>query len=129
MDKLLALVVEDSPAMRQLIIAALERIGITKARQADDGMGALKMLQAEHYDIVFIDINMPVMDGLKLLEMMRKDESYKKTPVIIVTTEAAEADRQKAFALGANGYITKPIKAQEFIDTTRWVVENIIQRA
>ena len=110
-----ALVVEDSPTMRQLIVFALRRIRDLQVLEADDGVDALRKLAASKLDIILTDINMPIMDGLKLVKRVRSDEALKGIPIIIITTEGAEEDRQRALALGANAYITKPIQAPQVI--------------
>ncbi len=114
-----ALVVEDSPTMRQLIVFALNRIRGLQVIEADDGVDALKKLSTQKLDIILTDINMPIMDGLKLVRRVRADEALKNIPVIIITTEGAEEDRQRALALGANAYITKPIQAPQVIATVK----------
>lgn len=109
---LTALVVEDSPTMRQLIVFALRRIKDLAIVEANDGVDALrKMAPPAKFDIVLTDINMPIMDGLKLVKKLRDDPDYKATPIVIITTEGGQEDRQRALALGANAYITKPIQA------------------
>ena len=110
-----ALVVEDSPTMRQLIVFALNRIRGLQVLEANDGVDALRKLSAQQLDIILTDINMPIMDGLKLVRRVRSDEAMKDIPIIIITTEGAEEDRQRALALGANSYITKPIQAPQVI--------------
>lgn len=112
---LTALVVEDSPTMRQLIVFALGRIRGLTVVEADDGVDALKKLAGARFDIILTDINMPIMDGLKLVKRLRSDEQTKLIPIIIITTEGADQDRQRALALGANAYITKPIQAPQVI--------------
>lgn len=114
-----ALVVEDSPTMRQLIVFALRRLQSLKVTEADDGVDALKRLQAAKFDILITDINMPIMDGLKLVSLVRKDPNHKDIPIVIITTEGAQEDRERALALGANAYITKPIQAPQVINTVR----------
>ena len=116
---LTALVVEDSPTMRQLIVFALSRIRGLTVIEADDGVDALKKLAGGHFDIILTDINMPVMDGLKLVKRVRGDEILKGIPIVIITTEGAEEDRQRALALGANAYITKPIQAPQVISKVK----------
>ncbi|HDO36800.1 MAG TPA: response regulator, partial [Nitrospirae bacterium] len=96
------LVVEDSPTMRQLISFAMRRIPKSSVIEATDGVDALKKLSTEKVDIILADINMPVMDGLKLISLVRGNPSYKDIPIIIITTEGAEEDRKKALAIGAN---------------------------
>jgi len=114
-----ALVVEDSPTMRQLISFALRRIKGLEVEEADDGVDGLKKLSEQKFDILITDINMPVMDGLKLVSLVRKDEIHKDIPIVIITTEGAAEDRQRAMALGANAYITKPIQAPQVINCVK----------
>ncbi|HBG93531.1 MAG: two-component system response regulator [Nitrospirae bacterium RIFOXYB2_FULL_43_5] len=109
------LVVEDSPTMRQLIGFAMKRIAGSKVIEATDGVDALKKLSSEKVDIILADINMPVMDGLKLVSLVRGSPIYKDIPVIMITTEGAEEDRKRALAIGANAYLPKPIQTQELI--------------
>jgi two-component system chemotaxis response regulator CheY len=116
---LTALVVEDSPTMRQLIVFALSRIRGLTVIEADDGVDALKKLAGARFDIILTDINMPIMDGLKLVKRVRGDEQLKTIPIVIITTEGAEEDRQRALALGANAYITKPIQAPQVISKVK----------
>ena len=105
------LIVDDSPTMRQMILFAIKRIPTLAADEAGDGVEALKKIRERSYDLVITDINMPMMDGLKLVSIVRQDASLAKMPIVIVTTEAGQADRDRAFALGANEYFTKPIQA------------------
>ncbi|HXX58254.1 MAG TPA: response regulator [Thermodesulfovibrionales bacterium] len=109
------LVVEDSPTMRQLITFAMKRIANTKVIEATDGVDALKKLSSEPVDLILADINMPVMDGLKLVSLVRNNPSYKDIPIIIITTEGAKEDKDRAMAIGANAYLAKPIQTQELI--------------
>ena len=113
------LVVEDSPTMRQLIVFALKRIRGFQIVEANDGVDGLKKLSADKFDLIVTDINMPIMDGLKLVSMERNDPNYKETPIIIITTEGATEDRERALALGANEYITKPIQTMQILETVK----------
>ena len=117
------LVVEDSPMMRQLIVFALGRIKNITVTEAGDGISALKKLQSEKFDLILTDINMPIMDGLKLVSRIRSDERHKHVPIVIISTESALEDRQRAMALGATAYITKPIQAPEVIATVKTLLE------
>jgi two-component system chemotaxis response regulator CheY len=123
MSDLSALIVEDSPTMRQLLVFALSRLRGVRVVEADDGLDALKKLQAQQFDIILTDINMPIMDGLKLVKRVRSDERYKEIPIVIITTEGGEVDRQRALALGANAYITKPIRAPQVLETVRTLLK------
>jgi len=110
------LVVEDSPTMRQLISFAMKRIPKANVIEATDGVDALKKLSSDNViNLILCDINMPVMDGLKLVSLVRGNPSYKDIPIIMVTTEGAEEDRKRALAIGANAYLPKPIQTQELI--------------
>ncbi len=109
------LVVEDSPTMRQLISFAIKRIPNSHVIEATDGVDALKKLSSEKVDLILADINMPVMDGLKLVSLVRGNPVFKNIPIIIVTTEGAEEDRKRALSIGANAYLPKPIQTQELL--------------
>lgn len=119
------LIVEDSPTMRQLIAFALKRIRGAKIVEASDGVDALRKLSGQRFDLLLVDINMPIMDGLKLLSLVRSDPQYRQTPIVIVTTEGAEEDRKKGMALGANAYLTKPIQTAELLK----VVQDLLSQA
>jgi len=118
-----ALVVEDSPTMRQLINFALRRVKDIHIEEAADGVEGWKKLGAEKFDIILTDINMPIMDGLKLVSLVRKDPVHNGIPIIIITTEGAQADRDRAMALGANAYITKPIQAATVLSTVKSLLQ------
>jgi len=109
------LVVDDSPTMRQLISFAVKRVPDSNIVEAIDGVDALKKLSAKKFDIILVDINMPVMDGLKLVSLVRNDPNYKDIPIVMITTEGAEEDKKKAMAMGANAYLAKPIQTQELL--------------
>jgi len=126
MQKARVLVVDDSPTMRQLIVFALRRLSGLQIDEAGDGVAALKMLSAESYDLLLTDINMPIMDGLKLISLLRNDPQYNALPIVVVTTEGASLDRERATALGANEYLAKPIQTARIVEVARQLlgVEN-----
>lgn len=105
------LIVEDSPTMRQMIIMALKRLRGIEIDEAGDGVEGLKKIKSGEYNLIVSDINMPIMDGLKLVGLVRQDPRYANVPIVICTTESGAEDRARAMALGANAYITKPIQA------------------
>ncbi|MCB0220489.1 MAG: response regulator [Chrysiogenetes bacterium] len=113
------LVVEDSPTMRQLIIFALKRLRNLEIVEANDGVEGLKKMSEKKFDLVLTDINMPVMDGIKLITLIRKDDTHKDVPIVVITTEGGSDDREKALSLGANTYITKPIQAAHVLTTVK----------
>jgi len=117
MDNATFLVVEDSPTMRQLISFSLKRFRNARIIEAVDGVDALKKMSTNKIDLILTDINMPVMDGLKLVSMVRQNSATKEVPIIIITTEGADEDREKGLALGANAYIAKPIQSSQLVRT------------
>jgi two-component system chemotaxis response regulator CheY len=106
------LIVEDSPAMRQLLAIACRRLADVVIDQAGDGLAALKAMSetaAEPYDLVLLDLNMPVMDGMKVLGKMHEDGMLARTTVCICTTEESEDTERQARALGARYFVRKPV--------------------
>lgn len=125
MEGLRFLVVEDSPTMRQLISFSLKRFKGCKIVEAVDGVDALKKLQTEEVDMILTDINMPVMDGLKLVSLVRQNAKTRDLPIIIITTEGAQEDRDRGLALGANAYISKPIQSSHLLK----VIGDVLEKA
>jgi len=117
------LIVEDSPTMRQLISFALKRIRGVRIVEASDGVDGLKKISAEKFEMIFTDINMPVMDGLKLISLVREDANHKGIPIVVITTEGAQEDRQRALALGADDYITKPIQPNRILEVAKQLLK------
>jgi two-component system chemotaxis response regulator CheY len=89
------------------------------AVEATDGADAWRKLSTTRFDLVLTDVNMPILDGLKLVSMVRSGGAHQGTPIVIITTEGAEADRNRAMSLGATAYLVKPVQAQQVIDTVR----------
>jgi two-component system chemotaxis response regulator CheY len=119
MDRQQILIVEDSPTMRQLLVFALRRLKNVEIVEAQDGMDGLRKVSNDHFDLALIDINMPVMDGLKLISLIRGDDDLKDIPICVITTEGAKEDRARALSLGANEYLTKPIQANRVLAVAR----------
>ena len=109
------LIVEDSPTMRQLLVFALKRMKGVEIVEAQDGMDGLRKVTSDHFDLAFVDINMPVMDGLKLISLIRGEQDLASMPICVITTEGAKEDCDRALALGANEYLTKPIQANKVL--------------
>jgi two-component system chemotaxis response regulator CheY len=119
MNQYNVLIVEDSPTMRQLISFALKRLRGIRVVEASDGVDGLRKLSTEKFHLILTDINMPVMDGLKLVSLVRNDANYSETPIVVITTEGASEDRERALALGANDYITKPIQPNLILEVAQ----------
>jgi two-component system chemotaxis response regulator CheY len=123
MEKHRVLIVEDSPTMRQLLVFALRRLKAVEIVEAQDGMDGLRKLSSDHFDIALVDINMPVMDGLKLIRLMRGEEALRDIPIVVITTEGANEDRDRAMSLGANEYLTKPIQANRVLSVVKGLLK------
>lgn len=119
MAQIKILIVEDSPTMRQLINFALKRLPGAEIMEATDGVDGLKQINSNQFDLIITDIYMPVMDGLKLISLVRRDINYRNIPIMIITTESASEDRERALTLGADAYVTKPIQAGQVLDIAK----------
>ena len=119
MAHLHALVVDDSSAMRKQLSYALQRIAGMATSEAVDGADAWRKLSSATFDLVLTDINMPLMDGLKLVALVRAGGAHQRVPVVVITTESAEADRKRAMSLGASAYLVKPVQANQVVETVR----------
>ena len=113
------LIVEDSPTMRQLLVFALKRLKEVEIVEAQDGMDGLRKVTSDRFDLALVDINMPVMDGLKLISLIRGEQSLQSMPICVITTEGATEDRDRALALGADEYLTKPIQANRVLTVAK----------
>ena len=117
------LIVEDSPTMRQLLVFALRRLKEIEIVEAQDGMDGLRKVSSDHFDLALIDINMPVMDGLKLISLIRGDDALREIPIVVITTEGANEDRRRALELGANEYLCKPIQANQVLTVVKGLLK------
>jgi len=113
------LIVEDSTTTRALIRAVIDELGDVETVEAASGFEALKLLPQQEYDLVITDINMPDINGLELISFVRSNQRYNHIPIIIVSTERSEEDKKRGMALGATGYVTKPFKSGELLDTIK----------
>ena len=116
-----ALVIEDSPTMRQLIGVALRRVSNLELVEAENGAQGLELLASRSFDLILLDLNMPVMGGMVFLERLR-DVVAAPPPVIVITTESAKKDVDQALALGAAAYVVKPLKATDLVRTVAHVL-------
>ena len=119
MAQLHALVVDDSSAMRKQLCYALQRVVGMDTVEASDGADAWRKLGTASFDIVLTDINMPLLDGLKLVALVRAGGTHQRVPVVVITTEGAEADRKRAMSLGASAYLVKPVQAAQVVECVR----------
>ncbi len=119
------LIVEDSATMRSLLVSTLEELDVpVKVTEASSGFEALRYLPRESYDLVVTDINMPDINGLELVSFVKSNAKYRSIPLIIVSTEGSERDRDKGLGLGADAYMVKPFDPE----TLRQVARDLLAR-
>ncbi len=113
------MVADDSQTMRMLLLFYLIKMlpGI-KIIEAVNGADALEKLKVQSVDLILTDMNMPQMDGAGLIAAVRQ-ELQSSTPIVIITTRGEQRDRERGMAVGANGYITKPLDVLQFRETIR----------
>jgi two-component system, chemotaxis family, chemotaxis protein CheY len=110
------LTVDDSASMRQMVRYTLESAGY-KVIQAGDGVEALEFARTGCADLVLTDVNMPRMDGLQLVRELRALQTYKFTPMLVLTTESGPETKQRGKQAGATGWIVKPFNPEQLLAT------------
>lgn len=105
------LIVDDFSTMRRIVKNLLRDLGFNNTQEADDGLTALPLLKKGGFDFVVTDWNMPGMQGIDLLKMIRADNELKHLPVLMITAEAKREQIIEAAQAGVNGYIVKPFTA------------------
>ena len=119
------LIVEDSETMRALIAATLEDLEEpVKITEAASGFEALRCLPRDEFDLIVTDINMPDINGLELVSFVKTNSTYSAIPLVIVSTERSERDRDKGLGLGADAYLVKPFEP----DMLRQVARDLLAR-
>lgn len=114
------LVVEDSATMRSLIASTLEEMGEPlKITEAPSGFEALRLMPRERFDLILTDINMPDINGLELVSFVKGNAAYRSIPLIIVSTESSDRDREKGLSLGADAYLVKPFESDDLLQIVR----------
>lgn len=114
------LIVEDSETMRALLASTLEELEQpVKISEAASGFDALRCLPREQFDLIVTDINMPDINGLELVSFAKSNDSYRDIPLVIISTEGSERDREKGISLGADAYLVKPFDPEELREVAR----------
>ncbi|MCD6256870.1 response regulator [Candidatus Aerophobetes bacterium] len=116
------LVVDDSATIRSLQAFILQSAGF-KVETASNGIEALEKLYCGNFDLIVADINMPKMDGLKMIETLRKQDIYRDLPIIIVTSEEDKEDREKGLKAGANVYLVKPTDPKTLVMNVKMLLD------
>jgi two-component system chemotaxis response regulator CheY len=109
------LIVDDSETIRHQVAAALEGAGFSVIGAAD-GMEGLEHMAKNQLCLIIVDVNMPRLNGLEMLEKIRADPTHASTPVLMLTTEAHHAMIDRARKMGARGWMIKPIKSDQLLN-------------
>ena len=114
------IIADDSRVMRNIIENAIKPLGL-ETIHSSNGQEVLECLekQSDEIGLILLDWNMPVMNGLEVLETMKKNNAYANIPVLIVSTESEDDKMSKAFAAGAKGYISKPFTPERLLNLVR----------
>lgn len=119
-EPILIVIADDNPGDRLLAVTALRKGGIDNpVLEVEDGQQLLHLLRSEALRgrrvVVFLDINMPRMNGIEALAELKADAALRRIPVIMLTTSEADVDLIRAYDLGANSYLSKPVSFVEFL--------------
>jgi len=113
------LIVEDSTASREFIASTIQLIDGAEVVCAGSGFDALKLLPRFRFDLIITDINMPDINGLELINFVKMNPNYRETPLIIVTGEARQHDRERGLRLGASEFLIKPLQPDHLTELVR----------
>lgn len=106
------LVVDDSPTIRRMVIATLRKLGDVEFEEANNGLEAIERLTLAPVSLVVLDLNMPDIHGLEVIEFVRSHNAYNSTPICVLTTRGDATSREQVMAAGANFYLTKPFSPE-----------------
>jgi len=120
------LVVDDDSVTRKLLGLYLRSKGYDVAF-AENGLDALEKLGTENINIVLTDLNMPYMDGIEFTKNMKSESLYSHIPVLMVSTEADEEEKRRAFDAGADGYLVKPVTAERINEEVLELLKRIFK--
>lgn len=110
------LIVDDAVSMRKMVAFTLQQGGY-EVVEAEHGQDALNKLRSTTVDLVLTDLNMPVMDGITLIQNLRKIPAMKSKPILMLTTEGLAAKKEQGKAAGATGWIVKPFDPEKLLQT------------
>ncbi|MFP2934377.1 response regulator [Pyxidicoccus sp. 3LG] len=117
------LVVDDSKVMRDMVVACLRPHPGLNFTHASSGLEAIERLSLQPYDLLVLDLNMPDIGGIEVVEFVRGQDRLRQLPIIIVTTRGDEASRTRALAAGANRFMTKPFTPDAILAEARGLLE------
>lgn len=116
------LVVDDSKVMRDMIVACLRAIPGTSFAHASSGLEAIERLSLAPFDLLVLDLNMPDIGGVEVLEFVRGQDTLRTLPVLIVTTRGDDQSRERVMQAGATGFLAKPFTPDSIIAEVRAIL-------
>lgn len=117
------LVVDDSKVMREMVVACLRAVPGAQFTHAASGLEAIERLSLKAFDLVVLDLNMPDIGGIEVVEFIRGQDKLRALPIIVVTTRGDEASRARALAAGANRFMTKPFTPEAILSEARTLLD------
>jgi len=113
------LVVDDSKLMRDMVAACLRPLGAVAFEFAGTGLEAIERLSLASFDCVVLDLNMPDVGGVEVIEFVRSQDKLKSLPILIVTTRGDDASRARVLDAGASGFLAKPFTPDQILGEVR----------
>jgi two-component system, chemotaxis family, chemotaxis protein CheY len=113
------LIVDDSKVMRDMVSACLRPLGNVTFEHAGTGLEAIERLALAPYDLVVLDLNMPDVGGVEVIEFVRGQDKLRALPILVVTTRHDDTSRTRVLEAGASGFLAKPFAPEEILDQVR----------
>jgi len=127
-DSVKILLVEDYKHSQIIVTRLLKKNNFDSIVVVENGLQALEAVKQQKYDLILMDMQMPVMNGFEATQKIRELDDYRDTPIIALTAFAMKGDREKCLEAGATDYIPKPIDSQEFIDKVKYYTEKNVPK-
>lgn len=118
------LVVDDCQTTRKLLGHYLKSRGY-QVVFAENGLDAMEKLGSNDINLILTDLNMPYMDGMELIKTLRSDPNWANIPILMVTTENDDVEREKAYSSGVNGYVVKPITGDTIAQNIKTIIKDM----
>ena len=118
------LVVDDSRVMREMIVACLRPMAASRFTHAASGLEAIEQLSLMKFDLAVLDLNMPDIGGLEVVEFVRSQDTLKDLPIIMITTRGDDASREQALSVGASRFLTKPFTPEGLLSEVRSLIDS-----
>lgn len=124
MRKIKVMVVDDSTTIRKSAEIFLSRAGF-EVVPIEDGFDALSRVDDEFPDVIFIDVIMPKIDGLQACQIIKRNQKFKNTPIIFLSSKDSEFDKARGLMMGATDYLTKPFTKEAIVEMVNRYTSNI----